>query len=56
MIFNPVLIIGLIIILFGIGGLINERITRWINLPGNPQIKAIGSIVIGVILFIIGLL
>ena len=48
-------IIGCIPVLIGVGTLINPNIARFINLPGNAAVKAIGSIIVGLILIIIGL-
>ena len=50
------LVIGAILILIGILAFINPNWTRWINIPGGPRIKAIGSLITGIILIIIGLL
>jgi hypothetical protein len=47
------LIVGLIVILIGIGSLINSNIARLINLPGNAQIKAILAAIIGIIMIIL---
>jgi len=48
-------LIGFIPLLIGVGTLINPNISRFINLPGNPAVKAIGSIIVGLILILIGL-
>lgn len=53
---NTVLLVaGAIATLIGIGAFINPSLSRWINLPGGPTIKAIVSIAIGIILLIIGI-
>ncbi len=48
-------IIGFIPLLIGVGTLINPNLARLINLPGNSAVKAIGSIIVGLILISIGL-
>lgn len=48
-------LIGFIPLLIGVGTLINPNISRFINLPANPAVKAIGSIIVGIILILIGL-
>jgi|GEM_PF-6459406 len=48
-------IIGFIPLLLGVGTLIYPNIARFINLPGNTAVKAIGSIIVGIILILIGL-
>jgi len=50
------LIIGILIILLGMGTLINPNLARWINLPGGPHLKAIISIIVGIIIIILGLI
>ncbi|MBN2602583.1 MAG: hypothetical protein JXA91_00420 [Candidatus Thermoplasmatota archaeon] len=52
---NLILIIaGGIIFLPGIGTLLNPKIERLINLPGNATVKAIISLVVGTIIIITG--
>jgi len=52
---NQVLIIiGAIVALIGILSFINPNFTRIINFPGGPKLKAIGALIIGLILMIIG--
>jgi hypothetical protein len=46
-------ILGAIIIFIGIGTLINPNLSRWINLPGEPHLKALVSIIVGIILVIL---
>ncbi len=46
-------IIGIIILGIGIATLINPQFSRWINLPGEAHIKAIVSIIIGLVLIIL---
>lgn len=48
-----ILIIGAIIILFGIGAFLYPNLSRWINAPGGPKLKAIISIIVGIILILI---
>jgi hypothetical protein len=47
------LIVGIIQILFGIGVLFYPGFSRWINSPGGPKLKAIITIVVGIILIIV---
>lgn len=47
-------IVGVIVVLFGIGALLNPNISRWINAPGSPKIKSIIAMIVGIILIIIG--
>ena len=52
---NLILIVaGAIIVLLGIGTLLNPNIERLINLPGGATVKALVSLVIGIIIMIIG--
>ena len=54
---NIILVIaGVIVTLLGIAAFFNPSFTRIINFPGGPKLKAIGSIIIGVIILIIGLI
>ncbi|RLF59247.1 MAG: hypothetical protein DRN27_03145 [Thermoplasmata archaeon] len=54
---NTILIIaGIFVLLFGLASLINPNLARFINCPGNAQIKAIMSSILGVVLILIGLL
>lgn len=46
-------ILGAIIILFGIASLMNPNLARWINLPGEAHLKAIVSIIVGIVLIIL---
>jgi hypothetical protein len=48
------IIIGAIILLIGIAAFVNQNWARWINFPGGPKLKAIGSTTVGIILIIIG--
>jgi len=48
------LISGVIVVLFGLGAFLNPNLARWINAPGTPIIKAIITMVAGVILIILG--
>ena len=50
------LIIGAIVIIFGIGAFLNPNISRWINAPGGPKLKGSIAIVVGFIIIILGLL
>jgi hypothetical protein len=51
-----ILIVGAIVILFGIGAFLNPNLSRWINVPGGPKLKGSIAIIVGVILIIIGLI
>jgi len=54
---NTILIFaGAIVILFGAAAFFNPSITRWINAPGGPRLKAIIAIVVGAILVIVSLI
>jgi hypothetical protein len=46
--------IGIVLILFGIGGLFIPGLTRAINIPGNEKVKAIGALIIGIIIAVYG--
>lgn len=50
------LIVGVIVVLFGIGAFLNPNFSRWINAPGGPKLKGSIAIIIGVIIIIIGFL
>jgi len=50
------IIVGLIVTILGIAAFFIPNLTRLINFPGGPKLKAIGSIVIGIIIIIIGLI
>ena len=46
-------IIGILIIGIGLATLLNPNFSRLINLPGDPRLKAILSIIVGIILIIL---
>ncbi len=48
------LISGAIFVLFGLGSFLYPYLARWINVPGTPIIKAIITMIIGVILTVLG--
>ena len=50
------LIVGLIVLLFGIGAFLNPNFARWINAPGGPRLNAIIAIVVGIILMIVSVI
>ena len=50
------IIIGMIVLLFGLASFINPTFARFISLPGNAQVKAIIATIIGVALILVGLL
>ena len=45
---------GVIVVLLGVGALFLPALTRIINIPGNEKIKAIGAIIVGIIIASIG--
>ena len=51
-----ILVVGAIVILFGIGAFLNPNLSRWINAPGGPKLKGSIAMIVGVILIIIGLI
>ena len=54
---NTILIItGVIVILIGIGTWFNPNLARFINAPGNPQMKGLIAAIVGVIILLVGLL
>lgn len=54
---NTILIIvGVIVLLFGVAAFFNPNFARWINAPGGPRLKAIVVIVVGIILVIVSLI
>jgi hypothetical protein len=50
------LIVGAIVLLFGLGAFFNPNLARWINAPGGPRLKALIALVTGVILIMISLI
>jgi hypothetical protein len=46
------IIVGLIVLIFGIGAFFNPNFARWINAPGGPRLKATIAIIVGIILMI----
>jgi hypothetical protein len=50
------IIVGMIVLLFGIGAFFNPNFARWINAPGGPRLKATISIVVGIILIIVSVI
>ena len=53
---NTILLIcGIIVLFFGVVAFINPNMARWINAPGGPRLKAIISMIVGIILIIISL-
>jgi len=53
---NTILVFsGIIVTLIGIGAWFNPNLARFINAPGNPQVKGLIAAIIGIILLIIGL-
>jgi hypothetical protein len=50
------IIVGLVVLLFGIGAFFNPNFARWINAPGGPRLKAAIAIVVGIILMIVSVI
>lgn len=50
------LIVGAIVVLFGIVAFFHPNIARWINAPGGPRLKALIAIIAGVGIIFVGLL
>ena len=50
------IIVGLIVLLFGIGAFFNPNLARWINGPGGPRLKASIAIIVGIILMILSII
>ncbi|MBU7018832.1 MAG: hypothetical protein HXS44_15085 [Theionarchaea archaeon] len=46
--------VGIIVMLLGIIALFLPGLTRIINIPGNEKIKAIGAIITGIIIALLG--
>ena len=54
---NTALIIGgAIVTILGVLAFFNPIFTKVINFPGGPRLKAVGTMIIGVILIIAGLI
>ena len=50
------LLIGIIILFFGIAAFLNPNWARLINFPGGPRLKAIVALIAGLIFIIISLI
>lgn len=50
------MVVGVIVILIGVLAFFNPVITRIINAPGGPKLKAVVAIIVGIIILAIGLL
>jgi Kef-type K+ transport system membrane component KefB len=50
------IVVGIIVLLFGIGAFLNPNIARWINAPGGPRLKATIAIIVGIILMILSVI
>jgi len=50
------IITGIIVLLFGLVSFINPNLARFINIPGNAQVKAIIATIVGVALILVGIL
>lgn len=49
-------IVGAIVVLFGIGAFFHPNIARWINAPGGSRLKALIALIAGIGIIIVGLL
>lgn len=47
---------GILLIIFGIAALLVPALTRIINIPGNEKTKAIGVMIVGIVIAVIGYL
>jgi len=47
------LVVGGIVAIFGIAAFFIPSLAKWINAPGGPRLKAIISLVIGIIIIVI---
>jgi hypothetical protein len=47
------LVVGIVVLLFGVGAFLYPNLARWINAPGGPRLKAIIAAIIGIILVVI---
>lgn len=52
---NILVIVGIFTIVIGIAAFLNPGFARLINAPGGPRIKAVVALIIGIIIFIVGL-
>ena len=50
------LVSGAFVSLLGIVAFLNPNLTRWINAPGGPRLKAIIALITGIILVITSLI
>jgi len=51
---NTILLItGLIVLLIGVGAILNPGVARIINAPGGPRVKALIALITGIILVIV---
>ena len=48
--------VGILLVLLGIGALFIPSLARIINIPGNEKIKAIGVLIVGIIIMAYGYL
>ncbi|MBU7011345.1 MAG: hypothetical protein HXS46_11700 [Theionarchaea archaeon] len=46
--------IGIIMMIFGVAALIVPALTKIINMPGNEKIKAIGVVIVGLVIAVYG--
>jgi hypothetical protein len=49
------IVVGVIVILFGIGAFIHPNLARWINAPGGARLKSLIALIIGILGVILGL-
>jgi len=50
------IIVGVIVSLMGFAAFLNPNFAKIINVPGGPKLKAVVAIIVGIILFIIGII
>ena len=50
------LVVGVIVVLFGIAAFINPNFSRLINAPGGPRLKAIIAMIIGIVILLSSLI
>lgn len=48
--------LGILVIILGIAALFVPALARVINIPGNERIKALGAVIAGIVITVIGYL
>ena len=51
-----IIVVGLIVSLIGIAAFLNPNFAKLINVPGEPRLKAVVALIIGIIILIYGLI